>query len=191
MWQRWSFPFACTNQKVPAEAAIKAAETAFNAVQAEATTYVPDQAREISDAITGAKDAVAKGDYQAALTAAQGLPAKITALANVVTVKKNELTETWTNLSGALPGVVQAIGSRVDILSKSKKLPAGLDKARFEEAKAGLAAATTGWTDATAAFGSGNLLDALTKAQAVKAKAAEVMGLLNMQLPPALQAAAK
>ncbi len=181
----------CASQKVPAEAAIKAADTAFGAVQAEANKYVPDQAKAISDAIASAKDAVAKGDYQAALTTAQGLPAKITDLTNAVAAKKTELTATWTGLSAALPGVVQAIESRIGVLSKSKKLPAGLDKTKFEDAKTGLAAATATWTEATTAFGSGNLTDAIAKAQTVKAKAVEVMGLLNMQVPAALQAAAK
>ncbi len=175
----------CASQKAPAEAAIASAETAFNAVQAEAVTYVPDQAKEISDAIAAAKDAVAKGDYQAALTSAQALPAKITDLTAAVTAKKTELTATWTGLSTSLPKMVEAIQSRIGMLSKSKKLPAGLDKAKFEEAQAGLTTCTSTWTEATTAFGAGNLTDAVAKAETVKAKAAEVMGLLNMQVPAA------
>lgn len=180
----------CDNQKVPAEAAIASAETAFSAVQADAVKYVPDQAKQVSDAIAAAKDAVAKGDYQVALTTAQALPAKITDLTTAVTAKKAELTTTWTGLSTALPKVVEAIQSRIAMLSKSKKLPAGLDKAKFEEAKTGLATVTAAWTEATTAFGAGNLTDAIAKAESVKGQAASVMGLLNMQLPPALQAAA-
>jgi hypothetical protein len=181
----------CANQKAPAEAAIASAETAFGAIQAEAVKYVPDQAKGISDAIAAAKDAVAKGDYQAALTNAQALPAKITELTTAVAAKKTELTSTWTGLSTALPKAVEAIQSRIGMLSKSKKLPAGLDKAKFEEAKTGLATVTSTWTDATTAFGAGNLTDAIAKAETVKAKAASVMGLLNMQVPAGLQAAAK
>ena len=131
---------------------------------------------------------MAKGDYQAALTNAQALPAKIAELATAVTAKKAELTSTWTGLSAALPKAVEAIQSRVGMLSKSRKLPAGLDKAKFEEAKTGLATVTSTWTDATTAFGAGNLTDAIAKAETVKAKVAEVMGLLNMQVPAVLQA---
>ena len=179
----------CANQKAPAEAAIASAETAFSAVQADAAKYVPDQAKGISDAIAAAKDAVAKGDYQAALTNAQALPAAITDLTTAVTAKKAELTSTWTGLSTALPKAVEAIQSRIGMLSKSKKLPAGLDQAKFEAAKTGLATVTSTWTEATTAFGAGNLTDAIAKADTVKAKAAEVMGLLNMQVPAGLQAA--
>jgi hypothetical protein len=179
----------CANQKAPAEAAIASAEAAFTAVQGEAAKYVPDQAKGISDAIASAKDAVAKGDYQAALTSAQALPAKITALTDAVTAKKAELTATWNGLSTSMPKVVEAIQSRITILGKSKKLPAGLDKAKFAEAQTGLAGLTSAWTEATTAFGAGNLTDAIAKAESVKGKAASVMGLLNMQVPAALQAA--
>lgn len=179
----------CASQKAPAEAAIKTAETAFSAVQADAVKYVPDQAKGISDTIAAAKDALAKGDYQAALTSAQALPARIADLTSAVTAKKAELTTTWTGLSTALPKVVDAIQSRIGVLSKSKRLPAGLDKAKFEEAKTGLATVTSTWTDATTAFGAGNLTDAVAKAETVKTKAAEIMGLLGMQVPPGLQAA--
>jgi hypothetical protein len=179
----------CANQKAPAEAAIASAETAFNAIQAEAVKYVPAQAKGISDAIAAAKDSVVKGDYQAALTAAQALPAQIAELTTAVTAKKADLTATWTGLSGALPKVVEAIQSRIGMLSKSKSLPAGLDKAKFEEAKTGLAGITAAWTEATAAFGAGNLTDAVAKAESVKGQAASVMGLLNMQVPAGLQTA--
>ena len=179
----------CANQKAPAEAAIASAETAFTAIQTEAAKYVPDQAKGVSDAIAAAKDLVAKGDYQAALTAAQGLPAKITDLTNAVTAKKAELTATWGGLSTSLPKVVEAIQKRIGILSKSKSLPAGLDKAKFEEAKTGLASMTSAWTEATTAFGAGNLSEAVAKAESVKGQAASVMGLLNMQVPAGLQTA--
>jgi hypothetical protein len=179
----------CASQKAPAEAAIASAETAFAAIQTEGVKYLPDQAKGISDAIAAAKDSVAKGDYQAALTAAQGLPAKITDLTNAVAAKKAELTATWGGLSTALPKVVEAIQSRIGILSKSKSLPAGLDKAKFEQAKTGQAGITAAWTEATAAFGAGNLTDAVARAESVKAQAASVMGLLNMQVPAGLQTA--
>jgi hypothetical protein len=181
----------CANQKTPAEAAIASAETAFAVIQTEAEKYVPDQAKGISDAIAAAKDAVAKGEYQAALTNAQALPARIADLTTAVAAKKAELTSTWTGLSTALPKAVEAIQSRIDMLSKSKNLPAGLDKARFEEAKTALATVTSTWSDATTAFAAGNLTDAVAKAESVKGQAASVMGLLHMQVPAGLTAPVK
>ena len=45
--------------------------------------------------------------------------------------------------------MIAAIKSRVDILSKSKKLPAGLDQAKFDGAKSGLAEITKTWEEAS------------------------------------------
>jgi hypothetical protein len=54
-------------------------------------------------------------------------------------------------MSAGLPKMIEAAKSRVDILSKSKKLPANVTKEKFDAAKADMAAATQGWTDAMAA----------------------------------------
>jgi hypothetical protein len=178
----------CANQKAPAEAALKVADDAFAAIKTEAATYVPDQAKGAEDAIADARDQFAKNDYAAALTSAQAIPAKIEDLKAAVTAKKNELTATWTSMSEGLPGMVKAIQTRVDILSKSKKLPKGLDQAAFDGAKANLAAVTQTWTDATSAFSGGDLMAAVTKAQEVKTKATEIMTTLGMQAPPAAAA---
>jgi hypothetical protein len=178
---------ACASQKAPAEAALKVADDAFAAAKPEAAKFVPDQVKGVEDAIAAAKDSFAKGDYQAALTAATALPAKISDLAKAAADKKAELMKSWEGLSAGLPAVVTAIQSRVDILSKAKKLPAGMDKAAFEGVKTGLDSMKQDWSAATTAFGAGNVTDAIAKATAVKAKAVEVLGTLKMPVPAGLQ----
>jgi len=173
--------------KAAADAAINAAQTAFDAVTAEAAQYVPDQQKTVADAIAAAKDAFAKGNYQQALTDAQALTAKITGLKDAVTAKKTELTNNWTALSAGLPQVVTAISDRMSILGKAKKLPAGLTQEAYDGAKAGFDTINQTWAAAQSAFSSGNLMDAVAKANSVKAEAAKVMTALGMQLPPALQ----
>jgi hypothetical protein len=178
---------ACATQKAPAEAAITAAETALNAAKGEAAKFVPDQVKGVEDALAAAKDSFAKGDYQAALTAAQALPAQVSALTAAATAKKDELTKSWTSLSEGLPKVVEAIQSRVAMLAKAKKLPATIDKAKFTSAQEGLKTITETWAEATTAFGAGNLQDAVAKAGIVKTRAAEVLGFLGMPVPAGLQ----
>jgi hypothetical protein len=178
---------ACASQKVPAEAAVKAAEQAFAAVKVEAVKYVPDQVKGVQDTLETAKASLAKGDYMAALTAAQGLPAQIGQLQTAVAAKKAELMQTWATLNAGLPQVFQAIQSRVDILSKAKKLPAGLDAAKLNSAKSGLAEITQAWGVATAAASAGNVADAVSKAKAVKGQAVEVLTTLGMPIPSGLQ----
>ena len=175
----------CASDKKPAEQAINLAEDALSAVKAEAMKYVPDQVKAVEGAITAAKDSFGKKDYKAALNAAKDLPAKVKELAAAAASKKEELTKAWGEMSAGLPKMLDAIKSRVDILSKSRKLPANLDKAKFDGVKAGYEEATKVWTDATSAFGAGNLADAMAKAKAVKDKAVEVMTTLGMQIPEA------
>jgi len=81
--------------------------------------------------------------------------------------------------------MVNAIQSRVNILSKSRRLPAGLDKDKFDSAKASLATLTQTLTEASDAFKGGNLMDAVSKAKAVKEKAAEIMSTIGMKVPEA------
>jgi hypothetical protein len=175
----------CARDKEPAEAAIKAAEAAVNAAKAEAAKYVPDQVKGVEDALKAAKDAFEKKEYTQALNAAKDLPAKAKELASAAAAKKAELTKAWEEMAGGLPKMVSAIKSRVDILSKSRKLPANLDKAKFEGAKTGLGEITQAWTDAENAFKDGNITDAVAKGNEVKAKATEIMTLLGMQPPAA------
>jgi hypothetical protein len=70
-----------------------------------------------------------------------------------------------------------------DVLSQSKKLPANLDKAKFDGVKAGLPEVTQMWNDAQKAFSSGSLADAVSKAKTIKEKAVEMMTTLGMQVP--------
>lgn len=178
---------ACASDQGPAESAIKAAEAAVNSAVAEGAKYVPDQARAVQDALKAAKDSLAKGDYKAALTGSSDVTAKAKALGDAVAAKKVELAKSWESLSGGLPKVVEAIKSRVDILSQSKKLPANLDRASVDSAKSGLEAITKTWSDAQAAFKDGQVTDAITKAKAVKAQAVDVMTKLRMEVPAALK----
>ena len=76
--------------------------------------------------------------------------------------------------------MVGALSSRLDILGKAKKLPAGLDAAKVTAAKTGLDGIKATWDAATAAFASGNVLDAVSKANEVKTKGAEIMASLGM-----------
>jgi PBP1b-binding outer membrane lipoprotein LpoB len=177
------FAVACGSEKKPAEEAIKAAEAAINAVKDEAVKYVPDQVKGLEDGLQAAKDAFAKKDYKAALSAAKDLPGKAKEVAAAAAAKKTELTEAWKQMSSGLPNMVQAIKTRVDILSQSKKLPANLDKAKLESVKAGLPEVTQMWDDAQKAFSNGNLADAMSKAKTVKDKAVEMMTTLGMQVP--------
>ena len=174
---------ACAGDKGPAEVAIKAAEEAVNATKAEAAKYVPDQVKSLEGALAAVKDKFAKGDYKAAIPEATALTAKAKEVAEAAKAKKEELTKSWTDLSGGVPKMMEAVQSRVDILSKSKKLPANLTAEKFEEAKSTLAAAKEEWAKAGESFKAGNSAEAVSVANSVKEKAAKAMELLGMPVP--------
>jgi hypothetical protein len=154
---------------------------------AEGSKYVPDQAKSLQAALAATKEKFAKGDYTAALADAKGLTDKAKEVASAASAKKAELTKEWEGLSAGMPKVLDAIKGRVDILSKSKKLPANLTAEKFASAKSGLDEMTQQWTAATESANGGNLLDAITKGAAVKAKAADVLTALGMPVPEALK----
>jgi hypothetical protein len=176
---------ACAHHRVPAEAALKAADDALAPIKAEAAKYVPDQARAVDDAIAAARDTFAKGDYAAALHAAQALPAQIDELKTALAAKKDQFMATWKDMEGGLPKMVEAITSRMDILSKSRRLPKGLDKAAFEQVKANYDSLKSLWSEATAAAGGDDLMAAVAKGTEAKTKATEILSALGMQAPAA------
>jgi hypothetical protein len=133
--------------------------------------------------LTAAQGALAKEDYASALTQAQALPARISALGTAVASKKAELTRAWGQMSAGVPQLVAALKSRVDVLAKSSGVPKGLTKDTVEQAKTGLASATAMWNDATAAAQSGDLATATEKATTVKNTVVGLMKSLNMQVP--------
>lgn len=181
---------ACSSDKGPADLALKAADQAIAAAVPEAEKYVPDQLASAQAALKAAQDQFAKGDYKGALAAANDVAAKAKDLVAAAAAKKEELTKAWTEASGSLPKMIEAIKSRVDILGQSKKLPKGMDAAKLTQAKEGLAALTTAWDAASAAFGSGDVQGALEKAKGLKEKGTEIMALLGMQAAPAAPEAA-
>jgi hypothetical protein len=179
---------ACgSGDKGPAETALKAAEAAIDSAKGEASKYMPDQVKSLESALSSTREKLSKGDYKAVLSEAPALTSKAQEIASAAAAKKAELAKSWEDMSAGMPKVVEAIKSRVDILSQSKKLPAGMSADTLAQAKAGLNEITQQWTAATEASKGGNLMDAVAKASSVKVKAAEVLTLLKMPVPEALK----
>jgi uncharacterized phage infection (PIP) family protein YhgE len=147
--------------------------------------YVPDQVKSVEDALKAAKDTFAKGDYAGAANAATAVAAKAKDLASAATARRAELTKGWEELSAEMPKTIAGIKGRVDELSRSKKLPKNLNKAKLEGAKNGLAEIDMSWNEANKAFKEGNLADAHAKAKGAKEKASEIMSILGMSVLPA------
>jgi hypothetical protein len=172
---------ACSSGKAPAEAALKLAEEAVNSARTEAEYLVPDDFRSLSDDLAAAKEAYAKKDYKGALAAAQSVQQKANDVTAKAKAKKDEYATTWNALEADVPKAVEAVKSRVDILSQSKRLPKGMDAAKLDSAKSNLAAATSSWAEAQVAKAAGKWDEAIAKANDAKDKAMAAMGSLGMQ----------
>lgn len=176
---------SCSGSKGPAEMAIKAAEMAINATKAEAAKIVPDQVKSLEDALATAKEKFVKGEYKDALEEATALVGKAKEVMAAAKAKKEELTKKWTELSQGLPKMIEDVQGRVDVLSKVKKLPAKMNREKFEEAKAGFASVKDEWNKAQESFKNGNFADAISTGTSVKDKIVKVMESLGMSVPVA------
>jgi hypothetical protein len=175
----------------PAKKAIADVEAAIAAAGPDAAQYIPDQLQAVTGQLADLKAQFDKKDYKGVIAAAPALLTQAQSLAGAAASAREAaeaakaaaleaMNAEWTTLSGTLPAAVAAIESRVNILSKSKKLPANLDAATFESVKTGLADAKTLWDQATAAQASGNVEAAVTAARQVKEKADAALVALGM-----------
>jgi translation initiation factor 2B subunit (eIF-2B alpha/beta/delta family) len=149
--------------------------------------YAPVQLGAVEDQLQQVKDSYARGDYKAVVAAAPALTAAINGLKDAATAKQAEqeaalakAKDDWGPTSTSVPKMVDAIQSRVDILSKSHHLPKGVTKESLAAAKTGLDAMKSSWGEATTAAGSGDFTTAMSKAQAVKDQATKIMQSLGM-----------
>ena len=181
------FVVGCANQKAPAEQAVAGAETALAAVRDDAQKYVPDQLQAVYSQLAALKDSLTKGDYKAVLTGAPTLNSAISSLKDAADAKKADAEaalakakDAWGPLNAEVPKMVEAIQSRITALSKSHHLPKGVTKDGLAAAKSGVDSLKSMWGEASNASASGDFTTAVSKAQAVKDKAAEIMKSLGL-----------
>jgi hypothetical protein len=179
---------ACANQRGPAQQAITAAESALTNIRDMANRYAPDQLQAVDAQLNSVKDSFAKGDYKGVMAAMPALNSAISSLKDTATAKQQEADaasakakDAWGPLSSDVPKMVDAISSRVDILSKSRHLPKGVTAATLAAAKSGLDSMKSAWSDASNAATSGDFTTAVSKGQAVKDQASQIMQSLGMK----------
>ena len=174
----------CANKMAPAQKAIADIEAAVAAAGEDATKYIPAEVQAVNDQVTNLKAMFDKKDYKGVLAAAPAVLTQAQGLTSAAAAKKTEMMDAyageWSTLSSSVPEAVAAIQSRVDVLSKSKKLPAGMDAATLDSVKTGLSEANSMWSQATEAQAAGDLEQAVTLAQQVKTRTDELLTTLGM-----------
>ena len=177
----------CENQRAPAEQAVASAESALTTIRDAATHYAPDQLQAVDAQLNSVKAGLSKGDYKGVLAAMPALNTAINSLKDTATAKQQEVDEAnskakdaWGPMSSDVPKMVDALQSRVDILSKSHHLPKGVTKDTLASAKSGLDSMKAAWSDASNSATSGDYATAVSKGQAVKDQASQLMHSLGM-----------
>jgi hypothetical protein len=179
----------CASQKEPAEQAVANVDAALGTIHDAAAKYAPEGLQSVEAQVAALKDNLSKGDYKKVLADA---PAVTTAVANLqqaaitnqeeADTKLAQTKQQWRTLSAGVPKMVAAIQSRVDELSKARRLPKGISKASFESAKASLQSLNSTWAEAASAVATEDYAGGVAKGQAAKDKATEIMHELGVTL---------
>jgi hypothetical protein len=174
---------ACS-QKDPAREAIEAAENALNAVYEEAGRYLPERYAAVKSELDTARKAFDEERYADAIAAVKDIPAAAEALAKDAAAAREAhvsgLNADWARISESLPGLLAAIGGRLEELGAMRRLPEGMDRQLLDEANAALASARSAWDEAGAAQASGDLEGAVDKARAAEGMAQDLAARLGM-----------
>lgn len=174
----------CSNQKTPATSAVTQAEAALAETRDDAAKYAPDELKTADATLAKMKEDLAQEDYKDVIASVPQFNKDVTTLRETLVGKQTQViaaTREWESLNAEVPQEVEAIQVRVDSLASSPKLPKEVDKHEFEAAKASLETMKSTWTEATAAFSSGNATEAADKARAVQGKVVEVKTQLGME----------
>jgi hypothetical protein len=174
---------ACVNQMEPAKNALDNINTTLQAVSADAQKYIPDQFAQAQGKAAALTASYQKQDYAAVIAGAPAVLAEVRGLSGAVADKKDEMVKVmgseWRSMAASIPQSLTAVQTRVDALSKTKRVPKDVD---LGAAKSGLADATSAWGKAQDAFKSGNLEDAVTAAKDAQTKLASAAAALKLNL---------
>jgi hypothetical protein len=174
---------ACVNQMEPAKNALDNINSTLNSVSADAQKYVPDQFTQAQGKVAALTASFEKKDYAAVIAGAPAVLAEVKGLPDAAAAKRDEMVKElgneWRSLAASVPQALSAVQSRIDDLSKTKRVPKGVD---LGAAKSGLADANSAWDKAQEAFKAGNPADAVTAAKDAQGKVASAAAALKLNL---------
>lgn len=177
---------ACKDLKTPAEQAMTSIQQTLDAVAGQAGIYAEDGLAKVRSSVAALQDALAKKEYQKVIDGQAAVMREIDDLKATVETARAKYTADWEAMASGMPNVVETIAGRLDILSQSKKLPAGMTAEALSGAQQALAEIKSTWSAAADAAGAGNMVEAVTKGNQIKGMARDIMTTLGMDIPPAL-----
>lgn len=182
----------CANREAPATRAVADARAALATFRDQAERFAAGELQQVDAALADLEAHLQKGDYGVMADAAPALSTQIEAL-YATTVERRAAHEqanitarvTWATLAEDMPKMIQALQSRIDVLAKSRRLPADLDRTQFDAVRARFEQMKSLWLEAAAAVASGEVVEAVGHGERAAAKGAEAMSLLGMTVDTA------
>jgi HAMP domain-containing protein len=178
----------CARQRGPANDALEKIETSLAEVKEDAARYAPDGLKGVESQLERLKQSYEAKDYDNVLAGTPQLEKAVGSLKQAVASGKEHAraalaaakTE-WEGLNADVPKTIESIQARVDTLSKSRRLPFGINKDEFEGAKAAFESMKSQWADASAEFKDGDAVEATAKGRTVKGMGDELVDRLKIK----------
>lgn len=172
---------ACSNQMQPAQQALDEVSTVVEAIPADSTQYVPEQVASLKKKLADLNASFNSKDYAGVLANAPAVLTETKAVTADAAAKKeaamNALAADWTQLSASVPALIANVKARVDELSKTHRVPKGID---LPSAQSALADASAMWQMAQSAFDSKHIFDAVSTAKDANSRAQAAASALKM-----------
>jgi hypothetical protein len=165
----------CAKQREPAHDALDKIEKSLADLKTDAARYAPDGLKGVESQLASLKQSFEDKNYENVLAGTPQLQKAVDSLKLAVTSGKEHARATmaaakteWEGLSADVSKQVESIQARIDELSKSKRLPWGINKNEFEGSKSAFESMKAQWQEAAAEFKKGDAVEANTKAKTAK-----------------------
>jgi hypothetical protein len=163
---------ACSHRMEPAQHALGDIEVVVGAASSDAAKYVPDQLAVVQGQLDVLRSSFEQKDYAAVLAGAPAVLSLAERLAATAFARKVEVTkaldEQWAALASVLPDYETAIRGRLDLLGQKSRKPLAAGT-NLDAAERSFGSDASLWSKAQAAFAAGNMQEAVSTAQRVKA----------------------
>jgi len=178
----------CSQQKQNADKVLESIETSLAAIKDDAAQYAPEGLKSVESQLARLKTSYENQEYNDVIAGTPQLRKAVDSLTAAVESGKAQAKaalasakKEWDSLSVEVPKMVEDIQSRVDELSKEKRLPWGLNKDEFAEAKSDFEIMKTQWTEASSEYKSGKEIKAVEKARIAREMNEDIRKQLKMK----------
>jgi hypothetical protein len=181
---------ACSIRERDAAHALADARSVLAAIHEDAARFEPEELAAVEATLRDLDGRLRDGDDAAVHRAVPALTDRLRALRSSALARRGEMAARveqakveWSAMAADLPARLAALDRRVAELGRERKLPAGLDRAKLDAARQSLTAIKASFVESAATATSGDALQAVDAARAVRAQAAALA--ISLGLPEA------